>query len=155
MTGWLTLTGWQSLVASGGYVTGTMIQGLILLTHPDYINHMQNWHGTLLFWGVVLFSYAINTAVGSLLARFEGLVLVLHIFGFFGVIFPLAFLSEHTSAADVFDTFLNLGGWPTLGLSFSIGVIGNVFAFLGGDAAIHVSQQKGRERRGRADDVSP
>lgn len=141
MTGWLTLTGWQSLVASGGYVTGTMIQGLILLTHPDYINHMKNWHGTLLFWGVVLFSYAINTAVGSLLARFEGLVLVLHILGFFGVIFPLAFLSEHTSAADVFNTFLNLGGWPTLGLSFSIGIIGNAFAFLGGDAAIHMSEE--------------
>ncbi|KAH9999240.1 putative GABA permease [Xylariaceae sp. FL0662B] len=140
-TGWLTITGWQSLVASGGYVTGTMIQGLIVLAHPDYLTRMQNWHGTLLFWGVVLLSYGINTAIGSLLAKFEGLVLVLHILGFFAVVFPLALLSHHTSASDVFDTFLNLGDWQSLGLSVSIGIIGNVFAFLGGDAAIHMSEE--------------
>ncbi|KAI1455476.1 amino acid transporter [Annulohypoxylon moriforme] len=141
ITGWLEITGWQSLVASGGYVTGTMIQGIILLTHPDYADNMQNWHGTLLFWGVVLLSYGINTAVGSLLAKFEGLFLVIHLLGFFAVIFPLALLSEHSDSVSVFDTFLNSGGWQTQGLSFCIGVLGNVFAFLGGDAAIHMSEE--------------
>ncbi|KAJ2991258.1 hypothetical protein NUW58_g2579 [Xylaria curta] len=141
LTGWLTLTGWQSLVASGGFVTGTMIQGLILLTHPEYAEIMQNWHGTLLFWGVVLFGYTINAAIGVLLARFEGCVLILHILGFFAVIFPLALLSQHNTPADVFNTFLNLGGWQTQGLSFSIGIMGNVFAFLGGDGAIHMSEE--------------
>ncbi|KAI8630809.1 putative GABA permease [Xylariaceae sp. FL1651] len=141
LTGWLTITGWQALVASGGFVTGTMIQGLILLTHPEYAAVMKNWHGTLLFWGVVLLSYGINTAVGTLLAKFEGLVLILHILGFFAVIFPLALLSQHGTANDVFDTWLNLGLWQTQGLSFSIGVLGNVFAFLGGDGAIHMSEE--------------
>ncbi|KAI1137559.1 amino acid transporter [Hypoxylon sp. FL0543] len=141
ITGWLEITGWQSLVASGGYVTGTMIQGIILLTHPDYANNMQNWHGTLLFWAVVLLSYGINTAVGSLLAKFEGLFLVIHLLGFFATIFPLALLSEHSDSQAVFDSFLNLGGWQTQGLAFCIGVLGNVFAFLGGDAAIHMSEE--------------
>ncbi|KAI1445420.1 amino acid transporter [Annulohypoxylon stygium] len=141
ITGWLEITGWQSLVASGGYVTGTMIQGIILLTHPEYADNMQNWHGTLLFWGVVLLSYAINTAVGSLLAKFESLFLVIHLLGFFAVIFPLAFLSEHSDSASVFNTFLNPGGWQTQGLAFCIGLLGNVFAFLGGDAAIHMSEE--------------
>ncbi|KAI1409821.1 amino acid transporter [Hypoxylon sp. FL1857] len=141
ITGWLEITGWQSLVASGGYVTGTMIQGIILLTHPDYGNNMQNWHGTLLFWGVVLLSYGINTAVGSLLAKFEGLFLVIHLLGFFATIFPLALLSEHSDSQAVFNSFLNLGGWQTQGLAFCIGVLGNVFAFLGGDAAIHMSEE--------------
>ncbi|KAI1429104.1 amino acid transporter-like protein [Xylaria sp. FL1777] len=141
LTGWLTLTGWQALVASGGFVTGTMIQGLILLTRPEYAENMKNWHGTLLFWGVVLFGYTINAAIGVLLARFEGFVLILHILGFFAVIFPLALLSEHKTPADVFNTFLNLGDWQTQGLSFSIGIMGNVFAFLGGDGAIHMSEE--------------
>ncbi|KAI0964960.1 amino acid transporter-like protein [Xylaria arbuscula] len=141
LTGWLTLTGWQALVASGGFVTGTLIQGLILLTHPDYAANMKNWHGTLLFWAVVLLGYTINAAIGVLLARFEGFVLILHILGFFAVIFPLALLSQHNTPADVFDTFLNLGGWQTQGLSFSIGIMGNVFAFLGGDGAIHMSEE--------------
>ncbi|KAI1370332.1 putative GABA permease [Hypoxylon crocopeplum] len=141
IAGWLTITGWQALLASGGFVTGTMIQGLILLTHPDYANVMKNWHGTLLFWAVVLLSYVINTAMGSLLARFEGFVLILHLVGFFAVLLPLVLLSEHGTATDVFDTFLNLGDWQTQGLSFCIGIVGSIFAFLGGDGAIHMSEE--------------
>ncbi|KAI1186938.1 putative GABA permease [Nemania serpens] len=141
LTGWLAITGWQALIASGAFVSGTMIQGLILLTHPGYAAVMKNWHGTLLLWAVVLFSYAINAAVGSLLAKFEGLVLVLHILGFFAVILPLLLLSPHGSAKDVFETWVNAGLWQTQGLSFSVGIIGNVFAFLGGDCAIHMSEE--------------
>ncbi|KAJ8123034.1 hypothetical protein ONZ43_g918 [Nemania bipapillata] len=141
LTGWLAITGWQALIASGALVTGTMIQGLILLTHPEYAAVMKNWHGTLLLWAVVLISYGINTAVGSLLAKFEGLVLFLHILGFFAVILPLCLISPHGSAKDVFDTWLNAGLWQTQGLSFSVGILGNVFAFLGGDCAIHMSEE--------------
>lgn len=141
LTGWLAVTGWQALIASGALITGTMIQGLVLLTHPGYASVMQNWHGTLLLWAIVLISYVINTAAGSLLARFEGLVLVLHILGFFAVILPLTLLSPHGSAQDVFNTWSNSGLWQTRGLSFSVGIMGNVFAFLGGDCAIHLSEE--------------
>lgn len=119
------------MVASGGYVTGTMIQGLIVLTQPSYLVRWQNWHGTLLFWAVVFLAVAINTIVGSLLAKFEGFVLVLHVLGFFAVIFPLLMLGEHADSKFVFQTFMNLGGWRTQGLSFCVGVLGNVFAFIG------------------------
>ncbi|KAH7311272.1 amino acid/polyamine transporter I [Stachybotrys elegans] len=141
VTGWLTLTGWQAATASGAYLTGTAIQGLIILTHPNYLASMQNWHGTLLFWAVLLLGYAINTALSSLLAKFERLVLVFHILGFFAVIFPLVFLSDHNNPEAVWDTFLNLGGWQTRGLSFCIGMLGNVFAFVGGDGAIHMVEE--------------
>ncbi|RYO79488.1 hypothetical protein DL766_009347 [Monosporascus sp. MC13-8B] len=142
IVGWLEITGWQALVASGGLVTGTMIQGVILLTHPTYAENMQNWHGTLLFWAVILLSYGINTALGSLLAKFEGFILVLHILGFFAVIFPLTLLeSEHATPSNVFDHWLNLGGWQSQGLSMVIGLHGSVFAFLGADAAIHMSEE--------------
>lgn len=138
LTGWLTLTGWQALVASGGYVTGIMIQGLIVLCNPDYVEKMQNWHETFLLWAVLLLGFAINTALGKLLARFEGFALIIHILGFFGVMLTLVLMGEHTSSDAVFDTWYNLGGWKTQGLSFCIGILGNVFAFLGADCAIHV-----------------
>ncbi|KAI1124190.1 putative GABA permease [Nemania abortiva] len=141
LTGWLAVTGWQALIASGALVTGTMIQGLILLTHPDYAAVMKNWHGTLLLWAVVLIAYGINTAAGPLLAKFEGFVLILHLLGFFAVILPLTLLSPHASAKDVFDTWMNAGLWQTQALSFSVGILGNVFAFLGGDCAIHMSEE--------------
>ncbi|KAI5861911.1 amino acid/polyamine transporter I [Durotheca rogersii] len=118
-----------------------MIQGLILLAHPEYAGVMQNWHGTLLLWATILLSYSINTAIGSLLARFEGFVLILHILGFFAVILPLVILGEHGTATDVFGTFLNLGDWQTQGLSLCIGMMGNVFSFLGADGAIHMSEE--------------
>lgn len=138
LTGWLTLTGWQALVASGAYLTATMIQGLIILTHPSYLETMQNWHGTLLSWAVILFSCCINTFIGSVLATFEGIALVIHILGFFAVILSIIIIGKPSDSDTVWDTWLNLGGWPTQGLSFSIGIIGNVIAFVGADGAIHV-----------------
>lgn len=133
------LTGWQALTASGGLLTGSMIQSLVLLTHPDYRETMQNWHATLLLWAGIILSYAINTAFNKLFARFEGFSFILHILGFFGVVLPLALLGEHASTTEVFSTFSNQGGWPTQGLSFCIGIMGTVFSFLGGDGAVHVS----------------
>ncbi|KAI0977179.1 amino acid transporter [Xylaria arbuscula] len=141
LTGWLALTGWQSLVASTSYLTGTLIQGLILLTHPSYMEAMKPWHGTLLFWGIVLVSFIINSSVGTTLARFEGIVLILHILGFFAVLLPVTLLGTPGTSASVFHSWLNLGNWQNQGLSFSIGILGNVFAFLGADGAIHMSEE--------------
>ena len=113
-----------------------MIQGLIVLTNPSY--EPKFYHSTLLYWAVVVFCLSINIVGGSLLPKFEGLILVLHIIGFFAVLIPLTYLSDHSSAHDVFATWENDGGWETQGVSFFVGIIGIVFAFAGGDAAVHV-----------------
>lgn len=63
ITGWLTVTGWQGTVASGGYLTGTLIQGLIALTVPSYSG--TGWQGTLLYWAVIFFAVFINTVVSN------------------------------------------------------------------------------------------
>ncbi|KAI2643651.1 putative GABA permease [Xylaria nigripes] len=141
VTGWLALSGWQATLASSGFLTGTMIQNLVLLTIPAYREHMQNWHGTLIHWGVLVLMYSLNTAFSSLFAKFEGFAFVLHILGFFAILLPLVFLGDHAKPRDVFDNFMNLGGWQTQGLSFCIGLLGNVFAFVGGDAAVHLSEE--------------
>ena len=73
----------------------------------------------------------INTVVSSLLPKIEGLILVLHVLGFFAVLIPLVYMAPHGSASDVFTLFLNEGGWSTQGLSFFVGILGNVFSFLG------------------------
>ncbi|KAF7920719.1 hypothetical protein BELL_0233g00180 [Botrytis elliptica] len=141
ITGWLTVTGWQGLVASGGYLTGTIIQGLIVLTVPSYAASETSWQGTLLYWAAIFFAVFINTVVSSLLPKFEGLILVLHVLGFFSILIPLVVLAPHDSAKDVFTGWLNEGNWSTQGLSFFVGLIGNVFAFLGADGAFHMSEE--------------
>ncbi|KAL1601679.1 hypothetical protein SLS60_006594 [Paraconiothyrium brasiliense] len=109
--GWLTLAGWQASVGSGAYLTGTLVQGLLVLTQPSYVPH--NWHGTLLYWAVMMFCITINIAAGWLLPKFEGGLLILHIVGFFAVLIPLLTLGPKGDTKEVFTTFYNLGGWQT------------------------------------------
>lgn len=139
ITGWLTVLGWQAGVASGAYLTGTSIQGVIILTSPTY--NPKSWHGTLLDWAVVICGLGINTLVSTVLAKIETLILILHITGFLAILIPLVYLAPHSSPQEVFAVFLNAGGWPTQGLSFFVGLLGLVFAFIGTDGAIHMSEE--------------
>ncbi|KAJ5370884.1 choline transport protein [Penicillium cataractarum] len=139
LTGWLTVIGWQATYATSCFLCGTLIQGLIVLTRSSY--EPKNWHTTLLFWAVALFSVGINSVGGKLLPRFEGFILILHILGFFAILIPLTYMADHGSAHDVFTQFLNMGEFPSQGLSFFVGMVGCIFAFAGGDAAVHMSEE--------------
>lgn len=91
----------------------------------------QPYQVTLLLWAAILFAVFINTVISNVLPKIEGLMLILHVVGFFAILIPLVYLAPHTDANTVFTTFLNEGGWKTQGLSFMIGLIGPVFNFLG------------------------
>lgn len=73
----------------------------------------------------------INTVVSGLLPIIEGMILIFHVMGFFAVLIPLCYIAPHGSAASVFQTSLNGGNWPTQGLSYCVGFIGNVAVFVG------------------------
>ena len=108
----------------------------MILTHPTY--EPRPWHAVLLFWAIVVFSISINVAISSVLSKFEGFILILHVVGFVACMVPLLYLAPHLPADDVFNKFYNGGDWPTQGLSFMVGIIGSVFAFAGADGAVHV-----------------
>ena len=139
--GWLTSIAWIAVLATGSVFVGTIWQGLIILDNDNY--QPQKWQGTLLCWAVLAVAVFINTVVSGLLPMIEGIILVLHVLGFVAVIVPLVYLSPHGSAASVFKTVLNEGGWPTQGISYCVGFIGNVATFVGGyrihDTPLHLS----------------
>lgn len=139
ITGWLTVLGWQAVVAAASFLTGTSIQGVVVLTNPAY--DPKGWHGTLLAWAVAICSLLVNTFVSSVLAKIETLILILHIVGFVAILIPLVYLAPHSSPQQVFTVFVNAGTWPTQGLSFFVGLVGLVFAFLGTDGVIHMSEE--------------
>ena len=91
----------------------------------------------LLLWATLAVGVLVNTIARRALAKFEGLVLVLHIFGFLAVLIPLVYLGPHGDSSTILMT-INGGGWPTDGLSFIIGLSGAVFALLGADSTVHV-----------------
>lgn len=130
VTGWLTVGGWQGTVATAGYLCGSMIQSLIAMTVPSY--EPQPYQGMLLSWSVACFCVLINTMSSIWLPRFEGLLLVLHIGGFVAILVPVVVLGPRGDAATVFATFNNGGNWPMQELSFFVGAIAQVFAFVGG-----------------------
>lgn len=116
-----------------------ILQGLIVLTDPSY--DPQPWHNVFLYWAAILFAVAINTIVSSWLPRFESVILVVHVLGFFAILLPLVILGPHAPASEVFGKFINDGDWPTDGLSFFVGLLGNVSAFFGADGAIHMAEE--------------
>lgn len=129
IVGWLTVIGWQAGSASVAYLAGTLIQGLITVNNPSY--NAEGWQGTLLLWAVILVAVAVNTVVVSALPKIEGLILIIHVLGFFAILIPLVYLAEPVPAQQVFTLFLNLGNWETQGLSFFVGLAGLAFSFLG------------------------
>ena len=126
---WATIAGWQAETASAAYLIGSLIQGIVVLTHPTY--SPQPFQTMLFLWAVLLFVLFFNCITSRALARFEGGFLVLHLAGFFAVLIPLVLLGPHGDASSVFLTFLNNGNWSTQALSFFVGLPSSVFALFG------------------------
>ena len=135
LAGWLTVIVWQALTAAVAYISGTLVQGLLILNYPGY--DYQRWHGTLLFYAVLAFALFINTYLGRLLPQIESMMLLFHILGFFGILIPLVYLAPHQPANEVFTNFLNLGDWSTTALSFFVGLITATNSFPGRLEAKH------------------
>ena len=123
------MIGWQAIVASGGFLSATLAQGLINLNNNNYVP--QQWQLVLLYWASIILAILVNTVMSPLFPKVEGFILLLHTIGFFAILIPLVYYAPHGSAVDVFTVFLNQGGWDTQGLSFMVGLVGPVFSLLG------------------------
>lgn len=134
--GWLTVIGWQASFATANFVSAGLIQGLIVLTRPNY--HPKHYQHMPLFRAVMAFAVFINVLASTVLPKFEGFILVLHIFAYFAILLPLLILEEHQDPHQVFGLWLNLGNLPTQDTSFMVGLLGPVFKFLGANGAVHV-----------------
>lgn len=130
---------WQSLALSVGYIIATVLQGIVVLANPSYIP--LPWHTVLINWAASLFAVIINSTTGQILAKFEGLILILHIAGLFGVLIPMVYFSPHNPPSVVFMSFISEGGWATQGLSFFVGFPGIAASLLGADCAVHMCEE--------------
>ncbi|KAJ5683040.1 hypothetical protein N7462_006205 [Penicillium macrosclerotiorum] len=139
LIGWLTSLAWIATIATETIFLGTMIEGLITLNNPDFVQ--QRWQNTLLAWASVAGTFFINVVLPNTLPRLEIAILVLHLVGFIGITATLLAMSPKKSAHFVFHTSLNEGGWPTQGISYCVGFIGNIATFVGADASVHMAEE--------------
>jgi len=116
-------------------MVGTMIQGLIVLNVPSYTWH--NYHGTLLTIAVIFFSTTFNTLLAARLPFIEGMVLILHLLGFFVIAVPLWVMAQKADPRVLVE-FSNNGGWESKGLSALIGLSSPMGVLIGYDCSVHM-----------------
>jgi choline transport protein len=139
--GWLTSLAWVATVATETIFAGTMIQGAIILDNETTYDP-KRYQGTLLAFLVISVAIFINGVIPGVLPKMEIGVIVLHIAGFIAIMAALWACTPHYSSAHfVFATSLNTGGWPTQGLSYCVGFLGNVATFVGADASVHLAEE--------------
>ncbi|KAK8211536.1 hypothetical protein M8818_003189 [Zalaria obscura] len=138
VVGWLCVIGWQVSVASVGFLAGTQIQGLLVLNYPWYV--FERWHGTLLVIAIVVFAGLFNTLLARQLPIIEGLTMIIHIGGFFGILIPLWVLSPQSDAHTIFTQFNN-PGWSSTGTSCMVGILAAIALMLGSDSVAHMSEE--------------
>jgi amino acid transporter len=128
ITGWVTLIGWQATTAAQAFLAGQIMQSVILVLNDDYSG--KPWQAMLFGWAVLAFAVVINTVGSKTLAHFEGMILILHLLGFFAILVPLVYLSPHNDPA-IFTKIINSGGWSTQGLSWMVGMPSTIFCLVG------------------------
>ncbi|KAE8377728.1 amino acid/polyamine transporter I [Aspergillus bertholletiae] len=145
ITGWLSVLGWQAAFASVCFLTGTLIQGLLVTVYSvptaNYTYTFERWHGTLLTIAIAMAATVLNGWGTHWLASLERLLLFIHLVGFFVVLIPLWVKADRASSTEVFQTFTNMGGWPNIGLACLVGQLTPIFSFTGPDAATHMAEE--------------
>jgi len=131
--------GWQAVIAGGSYSTSSLMLQLISFNRPSYVP--ENWHVTLMMIGVACMATLFNTFGAKQLPMLEGIVLFVHIFGFFVIIIVLWAMAPKALASEVFGTFSNLGGYDSIGTACFVGTIASTASFAGSDAPAHLAEE--------------
>ena len=139
LTGWISVLAWVAATATPAYLGATLLQGLFVLNNPNYV--LERWHGTLLYFAVIFIAVFVNVYLIKFLPYLETIILVLHIGLFFAIVIPLVYLAPQHSAEFVFKDFENLGGWPSNGMAWCVGLLTCAFPFTGYDGACHMSEE--------------
>ncbi|KAF4232602.1 hypothetical protein CNMCM8980_004849 [Aspergillus fumigatiaffinis] len=144
ITGWVCVLGWHTGIAGCCYTVANMMVGVVAINYPDSYTY-EPWHVTLLVIAVALVALLFNTLLAQKLPLIEGMILIIHCFGFFGILIPLWVLSPRPAASDVFGSIEDRGGWGNNGLACLVGLVGPIYALIvqlkGPDSAVHMSEE--------------
>ena len=133
ITGWINVSGWIALVASGGLLGSQLIVGVISLFHENYVP--ERWHQFLIYIAYTTTAFLVNAFMNDLLPYVNKAAITWSISGFIIIcITVLACASpNYASARFVFATFINETGWPD-GISWLLGLLQGGLGLTGYDA---------------------
>ncbi|KAK8107569.1 amino acid/polyamine transporter I [Apiospora kogelbergensis] len=140
VTGWINVSGWVALTATGGLLGSTFILNIISMMNPDY--EEKAWHQFLIYIAFTLIALVINAFGTRLLPLITKAAFFWSVSGF--VIISITILScaspNYQSAKFVYGSFINNVGWPD-GLAWLLGLLQGAFALTGFDGVAHMIEE--------------
>lgn len=140
MVGWMSALGWVTGCPATAQLTGSLIQGLVLLKNPN-ADFVSLWQFSLLVMLILLLAGGLNIFNTRTLTKVEGIFLVLHVLGYVAFLIIFWVMGKHSSAKSVFTTFADEGNWGSNGLATLVGITTPLWSFLGPDAGAHMSEE--------------
>lgn len=113
-----------------------IIQALIALNDESYVP--QRWHATLITIAIIAAAIIFNTFLAVKLPLIEGILLGLHICGVFAIVIPLWVMGSRAPAETALLTYVNQGGWDSMGLAALIGMVTPLNVLIGYDCSVHM-----------------
>lgn len=104
VVGWLCCLGWISGIPACGLQLAGIVQAMVQLTHSSS-DYTLPWQATLTVFLFILLTVGFNIYFAQHLPLAEGIVLFLHVFGFFAFLLTLWIMADHAPAKEVFTTF--------------------------------------------------
>ena len=104
VVGWYCCLGWIAGIPSCGLQLAGLLQEMILLANPD-ADLSENWQITLIVFLFILLCVGFNIFFAQQLPLAEGIILFVHVFGFFAFLLVLWIMAEHVPADQLFTSF--------------------------------------------------
>ncbi|GMF72543.1 unnamed protein product [Aspergillus oryzae] len=98
-----------------------MIQGLLVLNYDSYA--FQRWHGTLIYWAILVISAIVNIQGSRVLPVVENLSLGFHVVAFIIVFVVICVVSPTKHVPEfVFVDTINNSGWGNNGIAWCVAI---------------------------------
>jgi amino acid permease (GABA permease) len=140
VTGWINVSGWVALSASGGVLGGQLLLGIITMYNPDFAP--TQWQFFLVFLLYTIIGFVINLFSGSGLPIITKAALIWSIVGMLATAITVLVCGapEFQPASFVFGSLINTTGWPD-GVAWLLGLLQGSLALTGFDAVAHMIEE--------------
>ena len=139
LQGWITLFAWIAQLTQVTFITGGIIEGIVIQNQPTYIP--ARWHGTLIAWAVLTLPLLANIFGRKLLVKLELVAGLANVLFFLITVIVLAVMAPKSSASFVFESTFAFSGWTLPGVSWCVGLLSSAFPLQGFDGVIHMSAE--------------
>ncbi|KAF2214872.1 hypothetical protein CERZMDRAFT_110431 [Cercospora zeae-maydis SCOH1-5] len=140
VVGWCYCLGWIAGVPSCCVQLAGMVETMILLMDPE-ADVSRLYQATLLLYCFLVLCIGFNIFCTQQLPLAEGILLFVHVLGFFVFLLVFWIMGDHAPAERVFREFHDGGGWGSTGLSCLVGLSTPIWCFIGPDAGAHMSEE--------------